>query len=115
MYPFPSFVLIPIPRGACPGRCGACLPFLPVAGCVTPAHWVLPVIVLAACTAGYLARLTRAAMLEVLRQDYMRTAAAKGLFPRQITWRHAFRNALLPIVTVLGLSLIHISEPTRPY
>ncbi|MFZ1475153.1 MAG: ABC transporter permease [Anaerolineae bacterium] len=105
LYAIPSFVLIPILRVADTWLYRSGLPFLPVAGWGTPAHWVLPVIVLAAGTTGYLARLTRASMLEVLRQDFMRTAAAKGLFPRQITWRHAFRNALLPIVTVLGPSL----------
>lgn len=105
LYAIPSFVLIPILRAVDTFLFRAGLPYLPVAGWGTAAHWVLPVAVLAAATTGNLARLTRASMLEVLRRDYVRTAVAKGLSSRQVTWRHAFRNAVLPVVTVLGPSL----------
>ena len=81
------------------------LPALPPAGWGTPAHWVMPVIVLAAITTGYLARLTRSSMLDTLRQDYIRTAEAKGLRRRRVVGVHALRNALLPIVTVVGPAL----------
>src|SRR5438477_149234 len=62
------------------------------------------VFVLSAASAGYITRLTRASMLEVLRQDHIRTAHAKGLPPALVNVRHALRNALLPVVTVLGPS-----------
>ena len=54
---------------------------------------------------GYIARLTRVSMLEVLKQDYLRTAYAKGLGQNRILWVHAFRNAVLPIITVVGPSV----------
>jgi glutathione transport system permease protein len=65
---------------------------------------VLPVITLGVAGAGGLARYTRAALLEVLQKDYVRTARAKGLRERLVISRHALRNALLPILTILGLS-----------
>ena len=55
-----------------------------------------------------LMRLTRATMLEALNQDYIRTARAKGLGERVVTWRHALRNALLPVITVMGTSAGHM-------
>lgn len=66
---------------------------------------LLPAAILATHQIGALARLSRATMLEVLRQDYVRTAWAKGLSGRRVIYGHALRNALLPVVTVLGLSL----------
>lgn len=54
---------------------------------------------------AYFARLARTSMLEVLRQDYVRTARSKGMFERTVVYRHAFRNALIPLITVLGLSV----------
>lgn len=68
-------------------------------------HLLLPSIVLSTVIMPILARLTRASMLEVLQQDYVRTARAKGLGNRVVVIRHALKNALLPIVTVLGLQL----------
>ncbi|MEO0564575.1 MAG: ABC transporter permease, partial [Chloroflexota bacterium] len=62
-----------------------------------------PVIALAANSVALQARMTRASMLEVLRQDYIRTARAKGQFERYVVYGHALRNALLPIVTIIGL------------
>ncbi len=69
------------------------------------AHLVLPALALGTIPLALIARITRASMLEVLGQDYVRTARAKGLRERPVVLKHAFRNALLPIVTVVGLSL----------
>ena len=66
------------------------------------AHLVLPVVVLATIGIGYVTRITRASMLEVLHQDYVRTARAKGVVPLAVVIRHALRNALIPIITVGG-------------
>jgi len=66
---------------------------------------LIPILVYAAVGFAYYARLTRTSMLEVLRQDYVRTARAKGLRERAVVYRHAFRNALIPLITVLGLSI----------
>jgi len=66
-------------------------------------HLVLPVVTLAALTAGSVLRFTRSAMLETLRQDYIRTARAKGLGPLGVVLGHALRNAMIPVVTVLAL------------
>jgi peptide/nickel transport system permease protein len=65
-------------------------------------YMILPVIVLSIGTIASISRVTRTKMLEVLSQDFIRTAHAKGLSPRKVWWKHAFRNALLPIVTFLG-------------
>jgi oligopeptide transport system permease protein len=67
--------------------------------------WILPALVLGFGTMAYSARLTRSSMLEVLRQDYVRTARAKGLHERLIVYRHMIRNALIPVVTILGPAL----------
>ena len=67
-----------------------------------PEYMVLPVLTLMALPAAYLARITRASLLDVLGQDYMRTARAKGLGASAMLWRHAMRNAAVPIVSVLG-------------
>jgi len=67
--------------------------------------WILPAAVLGFGTMAFAARLTRASMLEVLRQDYVRTARAKGLHERVIILRHMLRNALIPVVTILGPAL----------
>ncbi|MBI4278238.1 MAG: ABC transporter permease [Armatimonadetes bacterium] len=67
-------------------------------------HLVLPVLALSAVDVGTFVRFVRASMLEVLRQDYVRTARAKGLVERAIVYRHALRNALIPTVTVVGLA-----------
>jgi oligopeptide transport system permease protein len=70
-----------------------------------PASLVLPVITLAAIYAAYIARLTRAGMLEVLRSDYIRTARAKGLSDRTVLFRHAFRGGILPVISFTGPAL----------
>jgi dipeptide transport system permease protein len=68
-------------------------------------HLVLPAIVLGTVPLAVIARMTRSSMLEVLNEDYVRTARAKGLAPRRVIGVHALRNALLPVVTVIGLSI----------
>ena len=81
------------------------LQWLPSFGYETWRHLVLPSLTLGAASAAIVARMTRSAMLEVLGQDYVRTARAKGLAERVVVSRHALRNALIPVVTVLGLQL----------
>ncbi len=68
------------------------------------AHLILPALVLGAYSAGLIARITRSSMLEVLSQEYMMTARSKGLPERTVILRHGLRNALMPVVTVIGLS-----------
>jgi dipeptide transport system permease protein len=68
-------------------------------------HLVLPAIVLGTVPLAVIARMTRSSMLEVLSEDYVRTARAKGLSPARVIGVHALRNALLPVVTVIGLSI----------
>jgi peptide/nickel transport system permease protein len=91
------------------------LPFLPSSGIVTPfsggdlfdrlAHLVMPAIVLSFVYLAIWSRFTRSSMLEVLSQDYVRTARAKGMVERRVTYIHALRNALIPLVTLVGLEL----------
>ena len=71
-------------------------------GTVTPLHYIMPVVTLAMATAASIVRLTRSNMLETIRQDYVRTARAKGAPERTVVYKHALRNALLPVVTVIG-------------
>lgn len=68
-------------------------------------HLILPAIVLATIPLAVIARMTRSAMLEVLREDYVRTARAKGLSPKRVVFVHALRNALIPVLTVFGLQI----------
>jgi peptide/nickel transport system permease protein len=89
------------------------LGWLPASGMYAPydggdlrdllAHLVLPAVTLAAASVTIVARLTRAAMLETLGQDYIRTARAKGVVERVVVLRHGLKNALIPIVTVIGV------------
>jgi peptide/nickel transport system permease protein len=79
------------------------LGWLPSGGRGGLANLVLPAITLATFTSASIARLLRSAMIEVLKEDYVRTAWAKGLVPRVVYWRHAARNALIPVVTMVGL------------
>jgi len=67
-------------------------------------HLVLPAFVLGYFSTGLVTRMTRSSLLEVMRQDYVRTARAKGMGERRVVLRHALRNALLPTVTVIGLT-----------
>jgi ABC-type dipeptide/oligopeptide/nickel transport system permease component len=102
LYSIPSFVMIPVLWVIDLALFRAGLPSLPVAGWGTPLHLVLPVLVLAAANIGFIARLVRSSMLEVLRKDYVRTARAKGLREAVVIRKHVLRNALLPLLTVLG-------------
>ena len=79
------------------------LGLLPVSGSGSPAHLVLPAITMGGSLAAILTRMVRTSMLEELGQDYIRTARAKGLTERSVVYRHALRNAMLPVLTVLGL------------
>lgn len=79
------------------------LHLFPVAGNSEPFSWVLPSVTLASFSVGLIARMTRSSMLEVLGQDFVRTARAKGADPRSVLVRHALRNALLPVLTSIGL------------
>ena len=81
------------------------LEWLPVFGSGTLLHLVLPAVSLSTIVLGRLARLVRSSMLEVLEQDYVRTARAKGLGETSVVWGHALKNAAIPIVTVVGLQL----------
>ncbi len=80
------------------------LGLLPSSGGGSPSHYILPILTLALPVAAYLSRLTRTTMLETLSQDYIMTARAKGCSPSRITFFHALRNALMPVVTQIGMS-----------
>jgi ABC-type dipeptide/oligopeptide/nickel transport system permease component len=93
---------------------GLKLGWLPVSGMQSPGqsgladlllHLILPAVTLAIGAAAIIARMTRSSMLEVIRQDYVRTARAKGLSERLTTMRHALKNALIPVVTIIGLQV----------
>ena len=79
------------------------LRWLPASGYGSIKFLVLPALTLGMRSIAYLARITRSAMLEVLSADFIRTARAKGLSERTVRWHHALRNALIPVVTVIGL------------
>ncbi len=79
------------------------LGWLPVSGSGTWMHLVLPAFTMGSALAAILTRMVRTSMLEELRQDYIRTARAKGLSESAVVYRHALRNALIPVLTVLGL------------
>jgi len=82
---------------------------LPVAGWGELSHMVMPAVVLGLSTLAFLTRLMRSSMLEVLTADYIRTARAKGVSEGGIFWRHALRNASLPVITVLGPAIAAIT------
>jgi ABC-type dipeptide/oligopeptide/nickel transport system permease component len=86
-----------------PSWLGLNQPILPPTGAGTWQHLVMPTIALAANSMAIQARMTRASMLEVLRSDYIRTARAKGVPEFSVVYNHGLRNALIPIVTVIGL------------
>jgi peptide/nickel transport system permease protein len=84
------------------------LHWLPAIGYGSLRQLVLPAVALAVGSSAQLLRLTRANMLEVLQQDYVRTARAKGMRERRVIWVHALKNAILPVVTVLGMNVGHL-------
>jgi ABC-type dipeptide/oligopeptide/nickel transport system permease component len=79
------------------------LPWLPVGGIGSPSHLVLPSVALALPSIAMIARMTRSSVLDVLREDYVRTARAKGVAERLVVAKHTLRNASIPILTLLGL------------
>ena len=81
------------------------LGWFPVSGAEGALAWVLPALTLGTGLAAILSRMVRSSLLEVLQEDYMRTARAKGLTPSRVIWVHGLRNALLPVITLLGLQL----------
>ncbi len=81
------------------------LGWFPVSGAQGNGAWILPALTLGTALAAILSRMIRSSLLEVLQEDYMRTAQAKGLSPMRVVWVHGLRNALLPVITLLGLQL----------
>ncbi len=81
------------------------LGWLPAIGAATPRHFVLPVLTLGLQSAGEVARMTRATLLDVLGDEFLRAARARGVSRRRMLWRHALGNAAVPITTVLGLRI----------
>ncbi|MGJ3237272.1 MAG: ABC transporter permease [Anaerolineae bacterium] len=80
------------------------LRWLPTVGQGTLSHLIMPALALGFLSAGSLARMVRSSMLDVLHQDYVRTAYAKGIANRAVIYKHALRNALIPVVTIIGLT-----------
>jgi len=81
------------------------LPIFPLGGYGTPLHIVLPAIAVGLAGGGWYARVTRSAMIDVLRQDYVRTARAKGVIPGKVVLKHVLKNAVLPVVALVGLDI----------
>ena len=96
---FPNFALGPILILLLSIKLG----WLPVSGAGSFAHIVLPAVTMGSALAAILTRMVRTSMLEELSQDYIRTARAKGLNETAVVYRHALRNAMIPVITVLGL------------
>jgi len=96
---FPNFALGPILILLFSIKAG----WLPVSGSGTLANQVLPAVTMGSALAAILTRMVRTSMLEELNQDYIRTARAKGLAENIVVYRHALRNAMIPVITVLGL------------
>lgn len=106
----PSFVIAALAQWGILGLNRAVgIALLPVAGWGTPRHMVVPALVLGLGTMAYMTRLMRSSMLDVAQADYLRTAQAKGLAPARIFWRHHLRNALLPVITVLGPAIAAVT------
>ncbi|AZU62590.1 ABC transporter permease [Neobacillus mesonae] len=79
------------------------LPWFPSGGSTEFKHFVLPSIVLGLSASGVLARLTRSSILEIVNQDFIRTARAKGLKEKYVIYKHTLKNALIPIITIVGM------------
>ena len=84
------------------------LKWLPTYGLSTWKHYILPVTCLSFSPIAYIARMTRSSMLEVMQQDYIRTARAKGVAERMVILKHGLRNAILPVVTYLGTLIANL-------
>ena len=106
----PSFVVAAISQWSLVGlNLAAGTTVLPIGGWGSVWHMLVPALVLGLSTMAYLTRLMRSSMLEVVGTDYIRTAKAKGLPPTQIFSRHQLRNAILPVITVLGPAIAGIT------
>src|SRR5690554_5954823 len=81
------------------------VPVFPLGGYGTPMHLVLPAVAVGLAGGGWYARLTRSATIDVLRQDFVRTARAKGVFPSRVVLKHVLKNAVLPVVALVGLDI----------
>ncbi len=81
------------------------LKILPISGLGTPAHWILPVFTVGAFPLANIVRMTRSSMLEVIRQDYVRTARSKGLTQREVLVHHVLPNGMIPVATSVGMML----------
>lgn len=81
------------------------LGWLPASGLSTPLHWIMPSFAIATLPIANITRTARSSMLDVIRQDYMSTARAKGLSEYKIIMRHGLKNALIPVITILGLQM----------
>jgi len=81
---------------------GVTFHLLPFVGWSTPQHWILPTVILALGPMAFLTRITRASMLEAIRQDYVRTARAKGLREQVVIVTHVMKNAMIPVATIIG-------------
>lgn len=112
LYALPAFVIYPFFAILMIFLANNGIPYLPTDSTEwslsDPSVVAAPILIVAATTFAYYVRLTRASMLEVLRQDHVRTARAKGLNERTVVYRHAFRNALIPLITVIGPSIAYI-------
>lgn len=84
---------------------GVTLRWLPISGMGSPAHLIMPAITLSTFSTARIARLVRSSMLDVLDSDYIRTARAKGISNRRVYYVHALRNALIPVITLLGIEV----------
>jgi ABC-type dipeptide/oligopeptide/nickel transport system permease component len=108
-YALPTFVLVPFYFIAMTILYNNDLPHLPITstefGLDHPDQLVAPILIFAVVQIAFWVRITRTSTLEVLRQDYVRTAKAKGLSSREVIWRHTFRNAMIPLLTALGPAL----------
>ena len=79
------------------------LKILPASGFYGPSYWIMPAFTIGVHTPCSILRTTRSSMLETIRQDYIRTARAKGASEKRVIWIHALRNALIPVLTIVGL------------
>ena len=79
------------------------LGILPASGLYGPLYYIMPILSISAASLATITRMTRSSMLEVIRSDYIRTAKAKGLSERQVIFKHALKNALIPIITIIGI------------
>jgi ABC-type dipeptide/oligopeptide/nickel transport system permease component len=109
LFAIPTFVLVPVSQLVF----GADLQWLPVTGWGDPGiqglkEMILPVTLYAASLTGYFAKSFRSFMLEVMRQDYIRTARAKGLKERVVIYVHAFKNTLLPLASIVGPTMAYL-------